>query len=917
MPPIARASLALLANGDAEASDARSAAKANANGVATTASLISNECERLSCENTPPSACAGLRSGSHANANGRVFASDAGRERARTPAISRDEWRAEVRSVRKELDRMNALSAERNANERSDWEFVALEDGVKVDLEARLGTEGEDEAGDERGRRGGDRFVERDGVDRGNGVRDEEREWHAQGDGGRSLKEANERNARLEARVAELEIERDEKEREIASHAARVQSAVREAVRDSWARVDSANVALVAKEKELFEAETAASESRRAVIELETNLKRVEDELRIALDAQARRDVEDESKNGLMELAASAQGALAEALECKLAAALDDVQRLTEALEVAQDTANEKAYYESENTRVESELDEARREIAWRKAGEAELRSALDRSEGEIVLRKAELAKFEGDIEAKVEAKDNEIAQLRDALESAEQQLATKFAWASAMETELTKLRVEKFEFENALQNVTIDGSTKTHKLKDDLAIAMINVEDLTSALEAMRYELKQTQVEKESAIMDMNHARQQAAEALDNERSKVAEIVSELENAVSDCDRMRSELDASRERENDLLSQLDDAFIAAKLADEEADVEEEEYSQDDPEDDPKSPTPVKRTQTQVSSSPSRRMSVANLVATNRDLVEQLSRQSNEISRQSAQNAKMSAQLRGFESVADRLAKLKEDNLDLASKYKASVQKLSEENKVRRCVEMRFNEYELSFRKLDQTIADLREELKQARARELQLMANAQASEANGNLIDELRAELRDMKKALETTQREKLEILETHRAAPPKPAPAPQVSDSRDNMTYADFLAQEASLSERELDNEEAYAARLNEEIAKMRDEAPTAAAPNPKSEGLSAGEVLLALSETREQAKYYKTVAKTCYAKFQEQKKEYERRLAKKSTRDIPEMSEPTPRTPQMSSKRTPISAFAKKHAFLLEST
>ena len=730
----------------------------------------------------------------------------------------------------------------------------------------------------------------------------------------RALVASNERNAQLKARVAECELALDDKQTELEASEKRVQSATQEAVREVWARLDAANMSAVSKEMELHAATAEASDLRRVVIELETKLKHMQSELGVAKSKVATED----PMSGLMELASSAQGVLSEELDAQLTEAREDIQRLTEALSVAQEAANEKMYFESENARLESEIEDVRRELTWRKAGETELRSALERSEGEIALRRAELAKFESDNQTKADAKDEELMQLREALENAERQLAVKTASASNAEEELTKLRVQKFEFENALQNVTIDGSTKTHKLEEDLTMALINVQDLTSALEAVRYELKQAQVEKERAIMELKHARQQVAESSNDDGYKFAELTSELENAVLDCERMRSELEASRERERDLLSQLDDAFIAAKLAEEEADLDEEEYSQDDPEDDPESPTPIKRSHSRVSSSPSRKMSVANLVATNRDLVEQLSRQSNELSRQGAQMAKMSAELRGFESVAARLVKLKEDNLDLAQKYKSNLQKLSEENKARRHVESRFNEYELSIRTLEQTVGSLRGELRAAREREMQERATTRSSEsasANTNVINELRDELRAIKQELEDVRREKTEILET------RPPPREPVNDTRDDASFADYLSHEALIAEQELENSEAYATRLNEEIAKVRAARENGSSASKPAEAVNASEVaetLLALSESsRERAKYYKTVAKTCYVKFQAQKVDYERQLSElKSKLDAADTSTPTPRTPRMAPNRTPFSAFAKQHAFLLES-
>ena len=142
--------------------------------------------------------------------------------------------------------------------------------------------------------------------------------------------------------------------------------------------------------------------------------------------------------------------------------------------------------------------------------------------------------------------------------------------------------------------------------------------------------------------------------------------------------------------------------------------------------------------------------------------------------------------------------------------------------------------------------------------------------------------------------------------------------------MSFADYLSHEALIAEQELENSEAYATRLNEEIAKVREarENGSSAASKPAEAGVNASEVaetLLALSESsRERAKYYKTVAKTCYVKFQAQKVDYERQLAELKSKldDAADATTPTPRTHRMVPNRTPFSAFAKQHAFLLES-
>ena len=87
-------------------------------------------------------------------------------------------------------------------------------------------------------------------------------------------------------------------------------------------------------------------------------------------------------------------------------------------------------------------------------------------------------------------------------------------------------------------------------------------------------------------------------------------------------------------------------------------------------------------------------MNVANLVATNRDLVDMASRQSNEISRLQAERSKLRAELTKSEAALARLTKFKDENLALACKYKANLQKTSDEIKARQLVESRLHEYE-------------------------------------------------------------------------------------------------------------------------------------------------------------------------------------------------------------------------------
>lgn len=81
-------------------------------------------------------------------------------------------------------------------------------------------------------------------------------------------------------------------------------------------------------------------------------------------------------------------------------------------------------------------------------------------------------------------------------------------------------------------------------------------------------------------------------------------------------------------------------------------------------------------------------------------------------------------------------------------------------------------------------------------------------------------------------------------------------------------------------------------------------------------ATELALEVCEsTKERALYYKSVAKQVYGKLREQKLSYERKLASmKRELDALVASTDAPATPSL---RTPISAIARDHKFLLDST
>ena len=192
------------------------------------------------------------------------------------------------------------------------------------------------------------------------------------------------------------------------------------------------------------------------------------------------------------------------------------------------------------------------------------------------------------------------------------------------------------------------------------------------------------------SASVEAQDAKQSAAEAASREQYKLVDLTTELENALEHSAHLQRETTALREREQDLLSQLDDAVIAARLADEDTELEIEDVSESE---DPLSPSPVKNTRERSSTSSSRKMNVSSLVATNRDLVDITSRQANEIGRLQAERSKLRAEFAKSEGTVARLTKIKDDNYALVCKYKANLQKTSDEIKARQLVESHLREY--------------------------------------------------------------------------------------------------------------------------------------------------------------------------------------------------------------------------------
>ena len=754
----------------------------------------------------------------------------------------------------------------------------------------------------------------------------------------RELVELTEREAVLKARVHELELELEDRDSELEASARKVRLAEQDIgrVRDVWAKMDEANVRCTKAETERCAAQEEAQKAQLRVLELEAEVERLRRENR-----------DDKKQVGEMELlhqlATSAHEVKSEEREAELAEALAEIEearaeieRLETCLDEVQEIANEKTYYETEYERMEEELENAQREITWRKATEEELRKALERSEGEIVLHRAENSKAESDVYALVEAKNTELDKLRVALVNAEKRATEKEASALRAERELSHAQAQKLEFEESLRSVSIDGSSKRHELERDLATALVNVEDLTNALEAVQYELKQARVEKEKAVVDMHTAQQDAAEAASKVEYKLVDLTTELEGALEQCAHLQQQLSMAHEREQDLLSQLDDAFIAARLAEEETEVDmrdEESESEDF-----SSPTPVKATKARSTSTESRKKSVANLVATNRDLVNLTSRQSHEISRLQAERSRLKSEISKSESTTARLKKLKDENYSLACKYKANLQKTSEEIKARQLVESRLHEYERATRALEITIEELRGELKRAHDAHIASMkdpfsSNTAAAEEHSLVVKELRDEVADLKRALDKLREEKNSSVIEERAT--TTTEGKQSSTSEPEASFADFLAKEVSDAEREMNNTEAYAVRLQEEIAKVSREilhskSPHETEPERYAETIEAARetanVALSVSEsTKQRALYYKGVAKMLFRKLQSLKLDDARRIDALKTKLDAVLSE-TPlvggaatgaKTPSSSaSMRTPLSAIGREHSFLLES-
>jgi len=728
----------------------------------------------------------------------------------------------------------------------------------------------------------------------------------------RKLVSANENAARLKARVHELELNLDEKREALETSERRVQEAVKEAVREVWAKMDAANTQCVKAETERCAAQAEAQEVHRRVIELETRARQMEKALRES-KANEKRAESDMAK--LKELAASADEIESEALRCELESAREEIERLEAALNQAKETANEKVYFQTENERLEAEIEELKREVSWRKASEAELRSALERSEGEIVLHRAENSKAESDVYAMIEAKNTEIDELRRSLGDAERRLVSNEASMARSTTELATLRSQNEELTSAVQGMCTSGSSKTYELERDLATAMVNMQDLTSALEGVQYELKQAQVEKERAVVEAQDAKQSAADAASREQYKLVDLTTELENALEHSAHLQREITTLREREQDLLSQLDDAVIATQLADEDTELEIEDVSESD---DPQSPSPVKNARERSSTSSSRRMNVASLVATNRDLVDITSRQANEIGRLQAERSKLRAELAKSEGSVARLTKIKDDNYALVCKYKANLQKTSDEIKARQLVESHLREYEYKARELEHVVEELRVELEHAQRRERE---TARAT-TESSVVDELRKELSDMKKSLDAVRSEKKTMLDelgarleeiTASRAAPEPAP-PSRDDEPHESSFVDFLAQEARDAETALKTNDVYARRLQDEIEQVEREMrakPRDAEGVIETAKEAASVALSACESSKQRALYYKGVAKMVYAKLQSQKSAYDRRLA-----ELKHKLDAATSAPETPSLRTPLSAIGREHSFLLDS-
>ena len=749
----------------------------------------------------------------------------------------------------------------------------------------------------------------------------------------RKLVVSNEHNARLKARVSELELTLEDKQNEIENTERRVQSAVKEATREVWAKMDAANTQCVRAETSLVEAKAEAQDAMRRAIELESRLEQSE---RALSEARASQKRADDDLVMLRELASEASDVASKQLEDELAQARAEIERLTTRLDEVQETANEKIYYQSESERMEQELEELRNEVSWRKASETELRAALERSEGEIVLHRAESSKSESDVFAVIEAKNAENDELRRLLAAAETRAAANEASTARAMSEVDVLRAQKVEFESALQCVTVDGSVKQSELEKEYAAAMLSMQDLASSLEEVQYELKQTRVEKERALVEAQDARRAVAEAASLEEYKRVDLTTELETALEYNDHLQQELVTMRERERDLLSQLDDALIAAQLADEETEVDVDSQPESE---DPSTPSPVKNARARASSSGSRKMNVANLVATNRDLVELTSRQSNEISRLQAERSKLRADITKSESAHALVRKLKDENFALACKFKATLQKTSDEIKARQQVESRLHEHERAAHGLERTIDELRGELMRVRETHPVVL---ETSPNQSSVIDELRKELAEVKETLSAVKSEEKATLECLSAqlkqmesAHRREEAYPRARRNATDASFADYLAHEVAQAEAAEADHDAYARRLQEEIDRVTRERAqaeprprsSASVPSPERASPERGEAAMAAAKeatelalevcesTKERALYYKSVAKQVYGKLREQKLSYERKLASmKRELDALVASTDAPATPSL---RTPISAIARDHKFLLDST
>ena len=318
-------------------------------------------------------------------------------------------------------------------------------------------------------------------------------------------------------------------------------------------------------------------------------------------------------------------------------------------------------------------------------------------------------------------------------------------------------------------------------------------------------------------------------------------------------------------------------------------------------------------------------MNVSSLVATNRDLVDITSRQANEIGRLQAERSKLRAEFAKSEGTVARLTKIKDDNYALVCKYKANLQKTSDEIKARQLVESHLREYEYKARELEHVVEELRAELEHAQRRERESARAATES----SVVDELRKELIDMKQSLAAVRSEKKTMLdelgarlEEITASRPAPEDAPPSRDDEPHeSSFVEFLAQEARDAETALKTNDVYAQRLQDEIkqveremyARPRDaEPPTHDAERVVETAKEAASVALSACEsTKQRALYYKGVAKMVYVKLQSQKRAYDRRLG-----ELKEKLDAATSAPETPSLRTPLSAIAREHSFLLDS-